>query len=145
MKPNKIVIGAILSLFSFFSSPSYSFTLSRYVGQCGDAKVALGDTEGRRAYAEEATDGTWWIVIDPRVTRKYSTYTVDFIFFHECGHVLYHHESDTGSVEDENGADCYAAERFTNTYGRGFLYPVLAELAPMNGPLRNQHILECKY
>jgi len=139
---SKLILALTLML---LSSAAFSFSLLRYQGQCGPAQVALGETDGRRAYAEQETDGTWWIVIDPRVIRKYSEYTIDFIFLHECGHVLYYHESNKGSPEDENGADCYAAERFTNMYGRGMLYPVLAELAPINGPLRNSRILECKY
>ena len=85
------------------------------------------------------------ITLDSRFVQHVSTPALTFVFYHECGHITY---QDTYSGythnQEEVRADCYAAKRYTNEYGRRSLHQVLHELLPINGYWRNQQILNCK-
>lgn len=126
------------------SSAAFSFSLSDYNGRCGNTRVILGPTYGKHAVANVFSNT---ITIDPITARSASPMAMEFIFFHECGHITYLHvPAAYSSVRQkyEDDADCYAARRFRGTYGQAALTKVLQELEPVNGKSRNHNIQTCE-
>ena len=138
----RLIIGFALML---LSSAAFSFSLSDYNGRCGNTRIQLGPTYGKHAVAD-AFHNT--ITIDPITVRKFSPRAVEFIFFHECGHIKYGHQpaayGTTNYQQREDDADCYAANRFKRTYGKYQMTKALEELAPLNGEVRTHKIQQCK-
>lgn len=136
----RVILALILLM---ISTSAFSFSLSDYNGRCGNAQVVLGPTYGKYATANSETNT---ITIDPLTPRIFSPRGVEFIFFHECGHITYQHRAaHAASTQfEEDQADCYAAKEFTNHYGREQLQQTMWEMRHINGIARNYHILNCR-
>lgn len=138
----KFILAAVLLSCSLSAS---AFSLYDYNGRCGNTRVVLGPTYGKWATANVFANT---IMIDPVTPRTFSPLAVEFIFFHECGHMTYGHVPaaayNTTKPHDEDVADCYAADRFTFAYGRKRLQHTLKEMEHINGKTRNHNILQCK-
>lgn len=139
----KIIFGLGLML---LSSAAFSFSLSDYNGRCGNTRIQLGPAYGKYAIANIYANT---ITIDPITVRMLSPRAIEFVFFHECGHIKHRHTPEaaydaTRKQHNENEADCYAANRFRRTHGEDQLSKALRELEPINGKIRNINIQQCE-
>lgn len=144
---SRIILSAVFSFFFMYSSLSY--------GACGgwDGCVsggALIPTICDDNAPGPAFGGNGRITINRNVMASFSPSHRKFIYWHECGHVVLGHQSNSAS--NEMDADCIAFQFLTSTYNLrpDEIVQIAREMSQMPGdwthlpgPARVNHLLSC--
>lgn len=133
----------LLLPFPVLANSLFPLTLLDLNEQCPDTQVSLSNFGGITPAVSNSFNGQRNIIMDAHFLITASHGAAWFVFFHECGHLVSGHSETFQPPDKEDVADCYAANRFVNTFGYSRLVVALKELELMTGKTREHQILEC--
>lgn len=110
------------------------------------------DNSKRVAHATVTETGRYVVMFDSSAIEVLPSVSVEFIYYHECGHFVLGHAQDpakffyTDVQVGEHKADCFAVDKFLGKYDENELvYALIAmrELYTLGHKERTQEILSC--